>query len=105
MFNVHNRPSLKLTFYLKSSTLQGTNMNICIIGTGYVGLVAAACLSEMGNDVVCVDVNPQIIDQLNQGKIHIFEPGLEPLVNKVSQILSGIVQRIIRAGTATCHDD
>ena len=57
-------------------------MNVCIIGTGYVGLVAAACLAEMGNDVVCIDVNPKIIDNLNAGKIHIFEPGLEPLVTR-----------------------
>ncbi len=57
-------------------------MNICIIGTGYVGLVAAACLAEMGNDVCCVDVNPDVIDQLNAGKIHIFEPGLETLVTR-----------------------
>jgi UDPglucose 6-dehydrogenase len=57
-------------------------VNICIVGTGYVGLVAAACLAEMGNDVVCIDVNPDIIDQLNAGKVHIFEPGLEPLVTR-----------------------
>jgi UDPglucose 6-dehydrogenase len=57
-------------------------MNSCIIGTGYVGLVAAACLAEMGNDVVCIDVNPQIIDHLKAGKVHIFEPGLEPLVSR-----------------------
>ena len=57
-------------------------MNVCIIGTGYVGLVAAACLAEMGNDVVCIDVNQKIIDNLNTGKIHIFEPGLEPLVTR-----------------------
>ncbi|WP_319409014.1 UDP-glucose/GDP-mannose dehydrogenase family protein [uncultured Desulfosarcina sp.] len=57
-------------------------MNICIIGTGYVGLVAAACLAEMGNDVVCIDVNPKIIDRLKAGKVHIFEPGLESLVTR-----------------------
>ncbi len=57
-------------------------MNICIVGTGYVGLVAAACLSEMGNNVVCVDVNADIITQLQAGRIHIFEPGLEPLVTR-----------------------
>jgi UDPglucose 6-dehydrogenase len=57
-------------------------MNVCIVGTGYVGLVAAACLSEMGNQVTCIDVSQDIVDRLNQGKIHIFEPGLEPLVQR-----------------------
>jgi UDPglucose 6-dehydrogenase len=57
-------------------------MNVCIVGTGYVGLVAAACLAEMGNNVHCVDANPDIIEQLNNGKIHIYEPGLEPIVKK-----------------------
>lgn len=60
-------------------------MNICIIGTGYVGLVAAACLAEMGNNVICVDSNPKIVDSLNKGRIHIFEPGLEPLVKRNQQ--------------------
>jgi len=60
-------------------------MNVCIVGTGYVGLVAAACLAEMGNDVCCIDSNPVIINQLNDGKIHIFEPGLEPLVKRNQQ--------------------
>jgi UDPglucose 6-dehydrogenase len=57
-------------------------MNICIVGTGYVGLVSAACLAEMGNHIVCVDSNPEVIEGLKDGRIHIFEPGLEPLVRR-----------------------
>ncbi len=57
-------------------------MKLCIIGTGYVGLVSAACFAEMGNSVTCVDVNPTIVDKLNAGHVHIFEPGLEPMVRR-----------------------
>lgn len=57
-------------------------MNVCIVGTGYVGLVAAACYAEMGNDVFCIDVNPEIVESLRSGKVHIYEPGLEPLVKR-----------------------
>ncbi len=57
-------------------------MNICIVGTGYVGLVTAACFAEMGNHVFCVDTNPAVVDTLSKGGIHIFEPGLEDIVGR-----------------------
>ena len=57
-------------------------MKLCIVGTGYVGLVSAACFAEMGNTVRCVDVNPDVVRRLEAGHVHIFEPGLEPLVRR-----------------------
>ena len=55
-------------------------MKICIIGTGYVGLVTAACFAEMGNTVSCVDVNEKVVEKLKQGMVHFFEPGLAHMV-------------------------
>lgn len=55
-------------------------MNIAIIGTGYVGLVSGTCFSEMGNDVVCIDIDKNKIQQLTEGKVPIYEPSLENMI-------------------------
>lgn len=57
-------------------------MKITVIGTGYVGLVSGACLAEMGNDVLCMDVDPRKIEMLERGEIPIWEPGLQDMVRR-----------------------
>ena len=55
-------------------------MKIAVVGSGYVGLVAGACLAESGNDVICADIDQAKIDGLNKGEIPIYEPGLKTLI-------------------------
>ncbi|MEK6899525.1 MAG: NAD-binding protein, partial [Nanoarchaeota archaeon] len=55
-------------------------MNISIFGAGYVGLTTAACLSNLGHHVLCVDIDEQRIKSLQEGKVPFFEPGLQELI-------------------------
>ena len=55
-------------------------MDICVVGCGYVGLVTGAVFADLGNNVICVDVDEEKIEKLNKGKMPIYEPGLEEMV-------------------------
>ena len=57
-------------------------MKLCMIGTGYVGLVSGVCFSDLGNTVFCVDKDKNKINLLNSGKVPIYEPGLEEILKR-----------------------
>ncbi len=76
-------------------------MRVTIFGTGYVGLVTGTCLAEVGNDVICVDVDADKIARLERGEIPIYEPGLEPLVR--DNHASGHLKFTTDAAAAIAH--
>ena len=57
-------------------------MKLCMIGTGYVGLVSGVCFSDLGNDVICVDKDLKKINNLKKGIVPIYEPGLDKIISR-----------------------
>ncbi len=76
-------------------------MKVTVFGAGYVGLVTGACLAEMGNHVLCMDVDPRKIDMLQRGEVPIHEPGLGTLIERTSA--AGRLQFTTDAAAAVAH--
>lgn len=91
-------------------------MKLCVIGTGYVGLVAGAGFAELGNSVVCCDIDAHKIERLRRGEIPIYEPGLQPLVERnvsgdrlsfttdIQEAVAGVEVVIMAVGTPMGED-
>jgi UDPglucose 6-dehydrogenase len=75
-------------------------MKITIVGTGYVGLVTGACLADMGNQVLCLDIDVEKVKALNEGQIPIYEPGLEAVVKRNRAAARLIFSTDVAAGVA-----
>lgn len=78
-------------------------MKVTIIGSGYVGLVTGTCLADVGNDVVCLDIDEAKIRMLNQGIVPIYEPGLKELIE--SNVQAGRLRFTADPGVAVEHGD
>ena len=78
-------------------------MKISMFGTGYVGLVTGTCFAEMGNDVLCVDIDPAKVARLTAGDIPIYEPGLEDMVR--SNVAAGRLRFTTAADAGVAHGD
>jgi UDPglucose 6-dehydrogenase len=78
-------------------------VKVTVIGSGYVGLVAGACLAETGNEVVCADRDTGKVDRLTRGELPIYEPGLEPLVER--NVAAGRLRFTDDVGAAVRHGD
>lgn len=85
----------------RARPLQGATMKVCVMGAGYVGLVTAACLAEMGNSVVCLDIDAARVERLQAGEMPIHEPGLAAMVQRSAQ--AGRLAFTLDAAHAVAH--